>query len=120
LTELRDAFARPRAPRINWRRRLCGVRLEHGDVEAVAGEHHRGAQADAAAAANDDRAHTGLRCLRLEMRCGVADLRATCVLLDGSAGNCEANAGTSVITSGPQTMSLGDDRRPVLAEEIEQ
>jgi hypothetical protein len=39
---------------------------------------------------------------------------------DGSAGNCEANAGISVITSGPQTMSLGDDRRSVLAEEIEQ
>jgi hypothetical protein len=36
------------------RRRRCGVSLEQGDVDAVAGEHHRGAQADDATAANDD------------------------------------------------------------------
>src|SRR5262249_24611732 len=56
LPELRHAFARPRAPGVTGRRRLRGVGLQHRDVEAVAGQHHRGAQADDATAANDDRA----------------------------------------------------------------
>ena len=57
LTELRYAFARPRAPSVNGPRRLCGIRLQHRDVEALAGQHHRGAQADDATPANNDRAH---------------------------------------------------------------